>query len=329
MKLRAAIFLCSALSIGLAGAATPLEIQATDQPTAWTVSYRGHKVMVYAFDPQQFKPYVKELYTLKGDNLLRDAPHDHLHHHGLMYAIKVNGINFWEEISGSGVEKVIQTSTPLLTSEKANGATLSQASLSQVIHWLAPQDAFLPNFTPVALLIEHRTLTLAIDPGQQEVALRWKSQFEVGNKTNTVTLTGANYHGLGIRFRQDLDALAAHSLAGARPDLANNRQDVSPAPWAAVSFDAPNRPATIILTGASSNARGQPTFFSMLTPFAYVSATQRLDKEPLVYHTGDKFELNYLVLLYPAVKSSDFINQRLSALKPSLAQVQSSGASLR
>ena len=35
-----------------------------------------------------------------GENLLRDAPHDHLHHHALMYGIRVNGVNFWEETPG-------------------------------------------------------------------------------------------------------------------------------------------------------------------------------------------------------------------------------------
>ena len=42
----------------------------------------------------QFKPYVRELYSLNGVNLLRDAPADHLHHHGLMYTIRVNDLNF-------------------------------------------------------------------------------------------------------------------------------------------------------------------------------------------------------------------------------------------
>jgi hypothetical protein len=50
-----------------------------------------------------------------------------------------------------------------------------------------------------------------------------------------------------------------------------------------VSFDAPGHPATIALAGHPANARGDATYFSMLTPFAYLSATQALDKEPLSY----------------------------------------------
>ncbi len=302
-------FLHSALAATAAG----FEFAPATEVSAWAIAYEGKPILVYAFDPQKFKPYVKELRTIKGDNILRDAPFDHLHHHALMYAIRVNGINFWEETSGNGVEKAIETPKPELGVAQHEGRPLPQAKITQLLHWVAPQDAFLPNSAPVALLVEHRTLTLTVDPVSQEVALEWKSQFEVGPKTNTVVLSGANYHGLGMRFLQGLDKMAVHSLAGRRPDLSNNRQEVSPAPWASVSFDAPGHPATIALAGHPSNARGDATYFNMLTPFAYLAATQNLDKEPLVYHSGDKWELNYLVLLYPDAKPSDTLRQRIDS----------------
>ena len=53
----------------------PIGVEATEENTAWTFSYRNQKVLVYAFAPQKFKPYVKELYTLQGENILRDSPH--------------------------------------------------------------------------------------------------------------------------------------------------------------------------------------------------------------------------------------------------------------
>jgi hypothetical protein len=303
----------AACQTSAAPSAADLRVESSTSPTGWTVSHGGQKVLVYSSAPQKFKPYVQELYTLQGRNVLRDAPFDHLHHHALMYGIRVNGINFWEETPGCGVEKVIETAKPVVGSCQLQGQTLPQATLSQTIHWVAPQDAFLPNNAPVALLVEHRTLVLTVNPAKQEVALEWRSQFEVGPKTNTVTLTGANYHGLGMRFPQEFDALAVHSLAGTRPDLSNSRQDVSAVPWAAVSFAAPDHPATVVLAGHPSNLRGHATYFSMLTPFAYLSATQALDKEPVVYHAGDKFELKYLVLVYPDAKPSDTLGQRVEA----------------
>src|SRR3974390_2863695 len=34
------------------------------RPTQWTLDYEGKTLLVYAFDPQRFKPYVKVLNTL-------------------------------------------------------------------------------------------------------------------------------------------------------------------------------------------------------------------------------------------------------------------------
>ena len=128
-----------------------------------------------------------------------------------MYGIKVNGINFWEEISGSGVQKPITSSSPEFST---NTAGQPQAKLAQTIHWVAPQDAFLPDTSKVALLVEERTLTLTVNQAAHEVALHWKSKFLVGGKTNQVALSGANYHGLGMRFRPELDPLAKHLNSG-------------------------------------------------------------------------------------------------------------------
>jgi hypothetical protein len=276
--------------------------------TAWIVSHNGQTLLRYEYNPRQYKPYVAEFSAPGCRNLLRDAPADHLHHHGLMYAIKVNGLNFWEEVSGNGVQRVADTGM---------SAAGLPGSLRQVIHWVAPQDAFLADTTPAALLIEDRKLVLTWDAAEHEAALEWKAEFEVGSKTNTVTLTGATYHGLGMRFLQELDAFANHSYGGRKPDLANNRQEVSGAKWAAVSFAAPELHATIGLVPHPSNPRGDGAFFSMLTPFAYLSGTQGLDKEPLVYHRGDKFTVRYLVLLYPEMKSTAALETRAAKWRAS------------
>jgi len=310
----ASALLFAGLALGRAGESSAgFEVATKAEPTTWTVLYHGRKVMVYSFAPQKFKPYVQELCTLRGENILRDAPHDHRHHHALMYGIKVNGINFWEEVPGCGVEKAVENPKPVVGVADPQGRSLPQVQIRQKLHWLAPEDAFLPDNVSPALLVEHRTLTLTLDPSNEEVALEWRSQFEVGNMTNTVVLSGANYHGLGMRFLEELDAAAVHSLAGVRPDLANARQDVSTAPWACVAFDIPGHPATIGVAGHPSNARGDAVFFSMLSPFAYLSATQRLDQEPLVYHAGEKFQLSYLVLLYPESKPTDDLRHHVEA----------------
>ena len=157
-----------------------------------------------------------------------------------------------------------------------------------------------------------------MNPFTQEVALHWRGEFEVGPKTNQVTLTGANYHGLGLRFLKEFDPLAKHLNSGGAPDL-NGRQDVSRHQWGSVSFDQPGQPATLVLFGHPSNARSPSWFFTMNSPFAYLSATQNLDQESLVYRQGEKFQLNYLVAVYPELKPAAAIQARAqtwSASKP-------------
>ena len=46
----------------------------------------------------QGKADVNQLFSPAGVEVLRDAPPDHLHHHGLMYGVTVNGVNYWEEV---------------------------------------------------------------------------------------------------------------------------------------------------------------------------------------------------------------------------------------
>jgi len=305
--IRGAIYFLIAIwgTAGMAAAAEDFSFEPAAQISAWKVSWGGRPVMVYSFGSAQYKPYVKELCAWNGVNILRDAPSDHLHHHALMYAVRVNGINFWEEVPGSGIQRVVKTPPPLA---RRNAAGQPEAVLTQTIHWVAPADAFLPDTTRAALLIEERTLTVAIDESSREVALQWQSEFTAG--TNPVTLSGANYFGLGMRFRKDFDLLAEHLNAGGKPDLSGGKQDVSRHPWGSVEFATGDLPSMVALYGHPDNARGEPYFFTMKQAFPYLSATQGLDKEPLIYPAGAKFGLKYLVTVYPEIRSPAAITAR-------------------
>ncbi len=271
----------------------------------WPLAYKGQRLAVYALG--KFKPYVKELSPLQGRSVLRDAPFDHLHHHALMYGIRVNGVNFWEETAGCGSQKPVETRG---WAEEKSADGHPRFVLRQRLHWLASEDAALADTAAVALLVEQRTLRLTVDESAREVALEWASEFQAGAKTNVVTLTGANYHGLGMRFRQDMDPLARHLNAGGAPDLGGNKQDVSKHKWASVSFASPTEPYTLALFGRPDNARGDSWFFTMRTPFAYLSATQNLDKEPLVYRAGETFRLRYLVTLRRGIEPAAALEAR-------------------
>ena len=96
-----AFYLALACSAG--ADSIPIRIDTKLDQGLLEVRYKGNKLLVYAFATNQYKPYVRELYTLRGENVTRDAPPDHLHHHGLMYAVNINGVNYWEERVTPGI----------------------------------------------------------------------------------------------------------------------------------------------------------------------------------------------------------------------------------
>ena len=271
------------------------------------LNFGSQAICIDSFDPAKIKPYVRALAPVGGTNLLRDSPFDHKHHHALMLAFKVNGVNFWEEAAGCGHEKFVDGSFKL--DFETGPASPQRIGLSHQFNWVDGQDAKLADTSTAALLIEDRTLTLTVDEPQAEVALQWHSAFRVGPKAPAVTLTGANYHGLGVRFRQDLDPIADHLIAGSKPDLSGGKLNVTPGLWGAVRFNVPGQPATVAIFASPRNP-GEARVFSMKHPFAYLSATAGLDQKPLSFKTGDTFSFDYLVTVYPEIKSADFLARR-------------------
>ena len=271
------------------------------------VRFKGHKLLVYAFATNQFKPYVRELYTPRGENVLRDAPPDHLHHHGMMYAVFVNGINFWEERGMPGFEKHVELP---LYSARTDAKGLPSADFTELVHWVAPTNMADPDSLAAALLIEQRTLTVAIDEKSQEVAVRWDSEFQVRPNAGKVTLSGPNYDGLGLRLPASFNHVAKFQNSAEQPYTSSNSQNVTPSRWTSVSGVMGGHDVMLAMFGRPDNAGGNGFFFTMLDPFAYLSATQGLDKKPLEYSAGDKFSLSYLLTVYSANKSAEFIRQR-------------------
>jgi hypothetical protein len=296
-----------ALAFSAAAADPPITIGSKADQGELEVRYKGHKLLVYAFATNQFKPYVREIYTLRGENVTRDAPPDHLHHHGLMYAVYVNGINFWEERGTPGIERHV--GRPQHTARiDADGTP--KASFIEVIHWLAPTNLAAPDSLAAALLLEERTLMVTVDEQSQEVALRWDSKFQVGSNAGKVTLHGPNYDGLGLRLPESFNHVAKFQNSANQPYTGNNTQNVIPAGWTSVAGLMDGRAVMLVMFGRTDNARGDGNFFTMLDPFAYLSVTQGLDQKPLEYSAGDKFTLSYLLTVYSEDKSPEFIRHR-------------------
>lgn len=303
--LELALFLALACSAGAAN--PPISIDSKENQGELVVRYKGHKLLVYAFATNQFKPYVRELYTLRGENVTRDAPPDHLHHHGLMYAVYVNGINFWEERDTPGFEKHVDLP---IHSARIDAKGTPIADFTELIHWIGPTNKTAPDSLAAASIIEQRILTVTVDEKNQEVALRWDSKFQVGPNAGKVTISGPNYDGLGLRLPESFNHVAKFQNSANQPYTGPNTQNVTPTRWTSVAGVMDGHDVMLAMFGRTDNARGDACFFTMLDPFAYLSATQGLDKKPLVYSANDKFSLSYLLTVYSTNKPPEFINHR-------------------
>jgi len=88
--------------LAAAAVASAVEVRMTEDMVG--VYEQDQAVLAYRYHNTPKKPYLMEWYTPGGANGLRDAPADHLHHHGLMFAITVEDVNFWEESAGGGAQ---------------------------------------------------------------------------------------------------------------------------------------------------------------------------------------------------------------------------------
>jgi hypothetical protein len=224
-----------------------------------------------------------------------------------MYAVYVNGVNFWEERDAPGFEKHVELP---LHSARIDAKGMPVADFTELIHWVAPTNKSAPDSLAAALLVERRTLILMIDEKNQEVALRWDSQFQVGPNADKLTITGPNYVGLGLRLPESFDHTAKFQNSADQPYTSPDTHNVIAARWTSVSGVMNGREVMLVMFGRPENAPGDGFFYSMVDAFAYLTATQGVDKKPLEYSAGDKFSLSYLLTVYSENKSPEFIRLR-------------------
>jgi hypothetical protein len=133
-------------------------ISITTRENTVSVQVGQRPLLLYRYKNVPFKPYVQQLFSPAGVNILRDAPADHQHHHALMFAVKVDGVNFWEETQATGRqehESLTGTRTDVKTDEENDKhRQVSKASFTELIDWIKPVSQEL-------LLKEHRTIEVS------------------------------------------------------------------------------------------------------------------------------------------------------------------------
>ncbi len=250
------------------------------------VTERNSPVLAYAFGDVPFKPYIKKLFTPGGVQVLRDSPSDHKHHHALMFATSADGIDFWSETPACGQQVTIGTAETKAASLASSADHASRASFTFDVQWQRPDK------TPV--LNETRTIVAYHDDGLPATLVTWQSRLEPPPGKDSVTLTGAHYVGLGMRFVTSMDTGGRFITLGEKQgDVIRGTERVLPAPWCAYTASANGKPLTIALFDYPDNPRHPAPMFTMTAPFAYLSATLNLWKEPLVIRAGKPVVLRY------------------------------------
>jgi len=157
------------------------------------------RVARYNFrDP--FKPCFHPLCTPSGLVVSAAGPHDHKHQKGLMYALRTEDINFWEEVVTLPGEVVGHQRHEAFVSLCDSG---EQVGFTQSLVWEAA-DGTLPTFT------ERRTIALSQRGGA--IAVAWSNHLTalrdmtlVMSQWSRANPAGqrVNYHGLALRMVRD------------------------------------------------------------------------------------------------------------------------------
>ncbi|MCD4727269.1 MAG: PmoA family protein, partial [Pirellulales bacterium] len=151
-------------------------------------------VLRYRYAGVPMKPYTDQLFTPAGVQVLRDSPHDHKHHHGLMFALTVDGVNFWEEhVANKGKE--LHKGLSDVKATVHDGA--SRAGFAQKLDWVGP-DSDKP------LLIERREIAVLEADDLGATLVEWRSSLRTPPGKKSITLTGSYYFGLGLRFVESM-----------------------------------------------------------------------------------------------------------------------------
>jgi len=247
-----------------------------------------HGLFCYRYENVPFKPYVQKLFSPGGINVLRDAPHDHLHHHALMYAIAVDGVNFWEEQTEPG--RQLHKCFDDMRVDKADYT--SGAGFTEQIDWINPRNREL-------LLKERRTVNVKSIDDIKATMLNWQSSLAVPPGKKMMTLSGSHYFGLGMRFLESMDKGGEFlNAAGRVGDIVRGSERITRADWCAYTAEADGKPVTIAMFGHPENMRHPTHWFTMTEPFAYMAATLNLHKEPLEVTLDKPLVLRYAVAVW-------------------------------
>lgn len=250
--------------------------------------HRGERsVLEYRRGAAGLKPYVVRLHTPKGVNVVRDAPTDHVHHHGLMLALGVDDVDFWGEVHATVPGRQRERSLDDVRVRTRSGR--SSGAFTQLVDWVDPR-------TKKPILVEKRRIEVSAG---EATLLTWRSSLKPPPGSTSAALWGRPYFGLGMRFSASMDGSGRFVNADGKPgETVRGDERLTAARWCAYLANAAEQPVTVAMFDHPENPRHPATWFTMAKPFAYLTATLDLNRRPLKVDAADALSLRYGVALW-------------------------------
>jgi hypothetical protein len=284
----AAVGLAAGGSIARAADDIP-RLRITEDKSTILIARDNRPVLRYRFGDVPYKPYADQLFSPASVQVLRDSPHDHKHHHALMYAVAVDNVNFWEEAGPQmGKEQHKSIRDVRQTAQKG----LARIGFVETLDWIGPTSE-------QPLLNERRAIDVLSTKDIGATLVEWRCALQAPNDRASVIIGGHHYFGLGLRFVTSMDRGGRFfNAAGKFGDVVRGDERLTPVAWSAYSAQADGKPVTVAIFDHPANFRHPATMFTMTQPFAYMSATLNEWKEPITVKAGRPLKLAYGVALW-------------------------------
>jgi len=276
-------------SMGLTVEARADDLRINQDNSTVSIFEGGRPVLRYRYTDVPMKPYVDQLFSPAGVQVLRDAPSDHPHHHGLMYALTVDDVDFWGEVGqGYGKEK----HKSLHDVKAATNNDTGRAGFVQELVWVGPKSE-------KPLLVERRAIEAIEVPDLGATLIEWRCRLQTPPGKDAMVLTGHHYFGLGMRFLASMDNDGRFFNADDKPgEVVRGDERLTSTRWCALTAKADGKPVTVAIFDPPANLRHPATMFTMSKPFAYLSATMNEWKEPATVQADKPLNLCYGVALW-------------------------------
>jgi hypothetical protein len=277
------------------------------------VSTGERAVLTYRQTPNPNKVYLAELFSPAGVQVLLDSPPDHVHHHGLMFAVDAGPDVFWMDAGpGSGRQRPKGVARTV----EGRSAEVATLALVQQVDWVAGDGAH--------LLEEARSITVYEGAGLPARLLTWSTKLTPAPGRERVELvTARSYAGLGFRFPKSMDRKARFAFPdGSEATPVRNTERVTRDRWCACAGPVDGRTVTVAMFSHPGNPRHPAHWFTMSDSLTYMTGTLNLYREPLSLPAGQTLGLVYGVAVWDGEADAGAVEELYGAWVKLVAETE-------